>query len=132
MDKTLKALLTRALGTNFKRVTEIGANWMPANQTRPFIWEDPALIWLNYYGSLAGLYPDDPPYSMVSFLSTKKRQLRDKWLAELAPDAVTVCQGRYDIYHADAVLETCQLMCKGVPVIALPALVRKREGVREA
>ena len=129
MDKTLEALLTRALGKNFSKVTEVGADWMPANQTRPFIWEDPALIWLNYYGSAAGFYPDDPPYSMVSFLSTKKRQFRDKWLAELAPNAVTVCQGRYDIYHADALLETCQLMLKGVPVIALPTLWHAKERV---
>ena len=101
MDKTLEALLTKALGKNFEKVTEVGADWMPANQTRPFIWKDPALIWLNYYGSLAGFYPDDPPYSIASFLATKKQRLREKWLAEMAPGAVTVCEGRYDIYHAD-------------------------------
>ena len=80
----LKVLLTRALGKRFANITEVGADWMQANQVRPFILEDPALIWLNCYGT-GSFYPDDPPYSLSSFLAVKQRQFRDKWVAEMAP-----------------------------------------------
>ena len=123
MDDKLKVLLTRALGTaNFSSVTEVRTDWMQANQIRPFFDADPALIWLNYYGALEGFYADDPPYNLASFLAAKKRQFREKWVAEMATGAPSVCQAKYDLYQADSLLATCQLMLKGVPAIVLPSL----------
>jgi uncharacterized protein len=95
---------------------------MPASGVRPLIFEDPALVWLEYHGAEYGFQPDASPYSFADFLAAKSKQFEQKWLQEMAPDAVRVCQSSEQGSLADCVRETWELMQRGAPVIAQPAL----------
>jgi len=97
-------------------------DWMPASQVRPFIFEDPALVWLQYHGHKYGFKPDESRYGFLGFIGEKGRQFERKWTAELAPEAVWVCKEPYEVRAADKLRETVHLMQQGVPVIAQPAL----------
>ena len=54
-------------------LTEVPKNWMSASQVRSIIFEDPALIWLEYYGENYGLRPDDAPFDFLKFIGEKGR-----------------------------------------------------------
>jgi hypothetical protein len=97
-------------------------SWMAASQLRPLVLGDPALIWLEYHGRQHGFEPDQSPYDFLTFIGEKGRQFEDKWVAELAPEAVRVCKQPYDVRSAGSLRETTRLMQRGVPVIAQPAL----------
>ena len=111
-------LLTVATGGH----GQVPSDWMPASQVRPFVFEDPALVWLNYHGHTHGFKRDESPYDFLTFIGDRGRQFERKWTAELAPAAVRVCQEPLEVRSADKVRETLQLMQQGVPVIAQPAL----------
>ncbi len=100
----------------------VPANWMPASQVHPLIFEDPALLWLEYYGAQFGFQPDVSPYAFSAFLAEKSQQFELKWLQEMAPEAVTVCLQPREASSALKVKETLSLMQQGIPVIAQPAL----------
>lgn len=97
-------------------------DWMPASGVRPLIFEDPALVWLKYHGAAHGFQPDTSPYNYADFLAAKSHQFEQKWLHEMAPDAVTVCRSPEEGSQAAKVRETWDLMQRGAPVIAQPAL----------
>jgi hypothetical protein len=87
---------------------------------RSLVFEDPAVIWLEYYGSQNGFQPDPTPY--LDFIAEKSRQFEQKWIQEMASEAVTVCHLPYEVLHADKVRQTIEWMQRGAPVIAQPAL----------
>jgi uncharacterized protein len=95
---------------------------MPASKVEPLVLEDPAIIWLKYHGEQHGLQPDTSPYEFLDFVSEKAQQFEDKWLEEVAPDAVRVCTHAYEARSVDRVRETFELMRRGTPVLAQPAL----------
>ena len=101
---------------------QVPPDWMPASQVRPFIVGDPAVVWLEYHGAEHGFEPDTSPYAFGDFIAEKGRQFEEKWLQEMAPDAIRVCHSAQDARSADKVRETFELMQRGVPVIAQPAL----------
>ena len=101
---------------------QVPSDWMPASQVRPLVFEDPALVWLEYHGAQSGFQPDQSPYSLLDFIATKSRQFEDKWLQEMAPQAVRVCREAYEVKQAEKVRQTIELMQQGAPVIAQPAL----------
>ena len=95
---------------------------MPVSQVRPLVLEDPALIWLEYHGAQHGFQPDESPYSFLDFIAAKSRQFAEKWLQEMAPQAVWVCQEAYETKQAEKVRQTFELIRQGAPVIVQPAL----------
>lgn len=113
---------TNPLQTAIAGCTEVLDDWMPAAQVRPFIFEDPAVVWLEYHGETHGLTPDNSPYEFLDFIGQKGRQFEEKWVQEMEPRAVRVCRNAYDVRSADKVQETFALMQKGTRLIAQPAL----------
>lgn len=101
---------------------QVPDNWMPASQVHALVIEDPALLWLEFHGAAFGFQPDESPYDLGGFLSQKARQFEERWIAELAPQAVRVCRDGHEVRLAERVRETLQLMARGTPVIAQPAL----------
>ena len=101
---------------------EIQDDWMPATGIRPLLFDDPGIIWLEYYGEKNGFKPDSSPYDFLTFIAKKGRQFEDKWKAEMAKSAITVCAEDYEVRSFDKVLETLNLIWSGTPVIARPAL----------
>lgn len=109
-----------AISTGGKK--EIQQNWMPATAIRPLLFDDPGIIWLDYYGEKNGFKPDSSPYAFLTFIAKKARQFEDKWKAEMAKSAVTVCMQDYEVKSFDKVLETLNLIYLGTAIIARPAL----------
>jgi hypothetical protein len=101
---------------------QVPADWMPASQVCPIIFEDPALVWLEVHGAEYGFQPDTSPNEFGDFIAEKANQFEGKWLAEMAPGAVRVCSEPQEGRDARKVEQTFELMRLGVPVIAQPAL----------
>jgi hypothetical protein len=101
---------------------EIPNDWMPTTSVRALIREDPALVWLQYFGEANGFKPEESPYDFLKFIAGKARQFEEKWISELASNAVVVCAQDYEVRLIGKVLETIAHLHAGVPVIAKPAL----------
>ena len=101
---------------------EIPNDWMSATQVRPIIFEDPALIWLEYYGDRYGFRPDESPYEFLKFIGRKGFEFQEKYGKEVMPAAPSVCKGPWEVRRAEKLQETLELMGQGVPVICQPAL----------
>lgn len=101
---------------------EVPPDWMPAGQVRPFIFEDPVVVWLRYHGEEHGFQPDTSPYEFLDFIGEKGRQFEEKWTQEMAIGAVRVCRQAYDVRQVEKVQETIELMLRGTPIIVQPAL----------
>lgn len=97
-------------------------DWMPASQVRPLIFEDNALLWLEYHGAQFGFHPDTSPYDFVDFIAEKSRQFEAKWRQEMTPGAPVVCRDARDVTSRSKVEKTWELMQQGVPCISQPAL----------
>jgi uncharacterized protein len=95
---------------------------MSASQVSSLIFADPGLVWLQYYGAEHGFQPDDSPYEFIDFISRKGRQFEEAWLREIAPGAELVCSTSSEVHDPEVVHQTFELMRRGVPVIAQPAL----------
>jgi uncharacterized protein len=109
-----------AISTSGKK--EIQEDWMPATAIRPLVFDDPAIIWLNFYGEKNGFKPDSSPYDFLTFIAKKGRQFEDKWKTVMAQSAVTACVEDYEVRSFDKVIETLKLISSGIPIIAKPAL----------
>lgn len=101
---------------------KIPPNWMSATQVRPLIFEDPAVIWLNYHGEKHGFQPDTSPFDFLDFIGEKSRQFEDKWIKEITPDAVRVCSNANDVFSVEKFHQTLDLMQKGIPAIVHASL----------
>lgn len=101
---------------------EIQEDWMPATGIRPLVFDDPALLWLAFYGRENGFQPDKSPYDFLDFIATKGRQFQEKWIREVAPASVVVCAQDYEVRSRKKVLETVEHIYGGAPVIVRPAL----------
>jgi uncharacterized protein len=113
--------------STFARATsgllQIPEDWMPATATRALVFEDPVLIWLEYHGESNGFHKDSPsPYDFMTFIFEKGRQFENKWISEFAPDAVRVCSHAYEVRQVEKFQQTLELIERGTPVIASPAL----------
>lgn len=108
---------------------DIQNDWMHATAVRPFIFDDPALVWLEYHGEENGFKPDKSPYDFLGFISGKGRQFEEKWISELASTAVVVCPHDYEVRSFDKVVETSKHIYARTPVIAKPALWAAKERV---
>lgn len=101
---------------------EIPKDWMPATMVRPFVFGDPALVWLQYHGKQNGFAPDEVPYNFLDFIAEKGCQFEGKWISELAKPAVVVCLQDYQVRSIEKVRETVEQICSRTPLIAKPAL----------
>jgi beta-lactamase superfamily II metal-dependent hydrolase len=114
------------LDSTFRRATgrkkQLPGDWMPTSRVRPFIVEDPAEVWLEFYGTKNGFQPDSSPFEFLDFLSQKNRQFLDEWVKREAPGAVQVCQEPYEVIYPERVKRTLERMSAGLPVIVRPAL----------
>ena len=117
----------------FERVTggneDIPADWMPATKVRPFVFEDPSIIWLEYHGKIYGFEPDKSPYDFLDFISEKAKQFENKWTEMITPEAIRICKEIYDVRSPDKVKETIEYLKDGVPVLAQPALWWSKERI---
>lgn len=102
--------------------TDIQKDWMPASQVRAFIFEDPILVWLDHHGEKNGFQKDLSPHEFTDFIFEKGNQFETKWVAEMAPEAVQVCEHPWDVKSSEKVLQTWELMKTGTPVISQGAL----------
>jgi hypothetical protein len=103
-------------------LTEVPRDWMSASQVRSIIFEDPALIWLEYYGENYGLRPDDTPFDFLKFIGEKGRQFQEKYEKEVMSGAVRACREQYGVRSAGRLRETLTLMDQGDPVISQATL----------
>jgi predicted RecB family nuclease len=110
--------LTIAIGDH----QQVPPDWMPATGAHPLVHGDPALVWLRYHGEKHGFRPDISPYEFLDYIAEKGQQFEDKWIKQLAPEAVQVCTHAYEVRSPDKVRETFALMQQGVPVLAQAAL----------
>jgi hypothetical protein len=101
---------------------EVPREWMPASGVEPLVQGDPVLIWLKYHGSQYGFHPEKSPYEFIDFIGAKARQFEEKWVEEMAPDAVRVCANGYEVRSVAKVRETIDLMQKRTPILVQPAL----------
>ena len=95
---------------------------MSASQVRPIMFDDPALVWLDYHGERNGFRPDESPYDFLTFIGEKGRQFQEKYTKEVLSGAVRVCEEGYEVRSADKLRETLALMDKGTPIISQAAL----------
>jgi len=112
--------------SRFERATDkldkVPEDWMPATAVRPFIFEDPGLVWLEHHGKGHGFSPEKSPYEFLDFIAKKSREFEQKWTKEKAPKAEHVCKEAFEARRADKVRNTYDLITKRAPVIAQPAL----------
>ncbi|NJL54923.1 hypothetical protein HC928_06830 [bacterium] len=102
--------------------SQVPEDWMPATATRALILEDPILVWLEFHGEANGFQKDASPYEFTEFLFEKGKQFERKWLSVYAPEAVRVCDRANEVLQAEKVRQTLDLMARGTPAIAAPAL----------
>ena len=98
-------------------LSEPGADWMSASQVRSAGSGDPILAWLDSHGVANGFQKDESPYSFLDFIFEKGNQFEAKWVAEMAPDAVRVCESWQEVRNPEKVRETLDLMRGGTPVL---------------
>jgi hypothetical protein len=103
----------------FSRVPE---DWMSATGTRAFVFDDPILVWLEFHGKANGFQKDSSPYEFTQFIFEKGRQFEQKWISAMAPGAVPVCSHAYEVVNVAKFRQTLELIDRGTPVIAAPAL----------
>jgi uncharacterized protein len=103
-------------------LSRVPEDWMPATGTRAFVFEDPILVWLDFHGEADGFSRDSSPYEFTEFIFEKGRQFEEKWISEMAPGAVRVCSYGYESRQAEKFRQTLELIDRGTPVIASPAL----------
>lgn len=108
---------------------QIPDDWMPATGTRAFVFDDPILVWLDFYGEANGFQKDVSPYEFTEFIFEKGRQFERKWISEMAPQAVRVCSQPYEVRDVEKLRQTLELIERGIPVIAGPALWWAQERV---
>jgi uncharacterized protein len=101
---------------------QVPPDWMPASQVAPFVFDDPAVVWLEHHGAAYGFQPDSSVDGLSDFIAEKSHQFEQKWLREMAPGAVQVCRSGAEARDAGRVRETFALMQQGTPLIAQPAL----------
>jgi uncharacterized protein len=116
--QSMKSRIETAIGGH----RQVPVDWMPATGAEALLHEDPALIWLKYYGEKHGFQPDSSPYDFLDFVAEKGRQFESKWREQVTPRAVQACARAGDARSADKVRETFALMQKGTPVITRAAL----------
>lgn len=97
-------------------------DWMPATGTRALVFEDPILVWLAIHGEAQGFQKDTSPYEFSEFIFEKGRQFEQKWISEMAPEAVRVCSHAYEVCDVSKFRQTLDLIERVTPVIAAPAL----------
>lgn len=114
----IEAMYTHATGGHELPPPE----WLSAAHLRPLVLDNPGELWLDFFGLENGFHPDDPPYGLLEFIEAKTRQFREKWIAELAPEAVEVCAEPAEASHPARVAETLKWMQRKIPVISHPAL----------
>lgn len=101
---------------------KVQTDWMPATAIRPLLFQDPGIIWLDYFGAQNGFRPDTSPYEFLTFIGNKGRQFEEKWTRELAATAVSVCTQDFEVRSRDRVIQTIEHICRGTPILAKPAL----------
>ena len=57
---------------------------MPASQVAPFIFDDPAIVWLEHHGDAYGFQSDASPYDLGDFIAGKAHHFELKWLRGMA------------------------------------------------
>lgn len=103
-------------------LSRVPKDWVPATGTRAFVFEDPILVWLDFHGEANGFSKDSSPYEFTDFIFEKGRQFEEKWISEMAPGAVRVCSYSYESRQVEKFRQTLELIDRGTPVIAAPAL----------
>jgi len=77
-------------------LTRVPNDWMPATAVRSFIFDDPVLVWLDFYRAAEGFHKDSSPYEFTDFIFEKGREFERKWISEIAPEAVRVFEESYE------------------------------------
>lgn len=116
---TNQSTLDKALGGHKKAPN----NLMSASQVRPFIYEDPGIVWLKFHGKEHGLLPNGTTlYEFTDFIFAKGREFEDKWIKEIIGNAARVCEEAYEVRSPEKVIKTFELMQEQTPVIAQAAI----------
>lgn len=102
--------------------SRVPEDWMPATAVRAFVFDDPVLVWLDFYGEAHGFEKDSSPYEFTDFIFEKGRQFERKWISDIAPQAVRVCEEPYEARESSKFRQTLELIQSGAPLIAGPAL----------
>ena len=113
MGANLEKELDKIVNQATDRHKTIPRDWMPVSRIRPLIFEDPAVLWLEFHGEDDGFRPDSTPYDFLDFYNEKSRQFERRWLEEFAPQAVAVCKDPYLAYYAEKARETVKRMLQG-------------------
>ena len=101
-----KSILQTASGGQ----TKVPNGWMPATGGRSFIFQDPAILWLNLFGETQGFTKDTSPYEFLDFISEKGREFERKWISEMANEAVRVCEKEYEVREVIKLEQTLEFI----------------------
>jgi len=83
-----ESILDKALG-GYKKAPN---DWMSASQVRPFIFEDPGVVWLKFHGEKHALVPNTKtPYEFTDFIFAKGREFEDQWIKKIMGNPDRVC-----------------------------------------
>ena len=104
------------------KLPEVANDWMSAAQGRSIMFDDPALIWLEYHGQAYGFQPDESPYDFLKFIGEKGREFQDTYASQVLTPGAMVCKEAFEVRRVEKLKETVDLMERGVPVIYQPAL----------
>jgi uncharacterized protein len=110
------SLLTNATAGHL----QVPADWMPVAKVRPLIFEDPAVLWLEYHEQPHGFKPDPTPY--LDFIAEKGSQFATSWREHMAPQAIQVRYLAREVQQVEEVRQTFELIQQRTPVIFQPAL----------
>ena len=102
--------------------SSVPEDWMPASQTRAFMFEDPILVWLDHHGESNGFQKDSSPYEFLHFIFEKGQGFETKWAKEIVGSVPRVCAYAYEVYQLEKFQQTWDLMRAGTPVIAQAGL----------
>lgn len=114
--------IEKALKEATSGLVEVPEGWMPATGARALVFEDPILVWLGFHGEANGFRKDTPLYDFTGFIFEKGRQFERKWISEMAPEAVRVCDQAWEGRRTHALQRSLELMDEQTQVIASPAL----------
>ena len=77
-------LATDCLMTAAQKLTQVASDWLPANQVRPLILKDAAVVWLEHHHIAHGFQPDTSCYELVDFITDKAHHFEVKRLRGMA------------------------------------------------
>ena len=108
---------------------QIPDHWVSPTSLRGLILKDPCLLWLKYHGRQYGFEEDPQEGSLMEYITRQGQLFEEKWLRELAPEAVAASESDVAVRRFGSLMKTVELMARRIPVITKAAVWNAEHGV---